>query len=58
MLCRKLERNYIEENENDFQYNFLPYCFRNIGYQRPAWFDIVPPIPIRDILVFGMNNRM
>ena len=38
MLCRKLERNYIEENypkpdEMDFDYNFLPYCFRQIGFQ-------------------------
>ena len=38
MLCRKLERHYIEENnpttdERDFDYNFLPHCFRHIGYQ-------------------------
>ena len=36
MLCRRLERYYIEENEHDFEYNFLPYCFRHIGYQRPT----------------------
>ena len=38
MLCRKLERDYIEENyqivdNSDYEYNFLPYCFRNIGFQ-------------------------
>ena len=38
MLCRKLERDYIEENyqvvdNRDFDYNFLPYCFRHIGFQ-------------------------
>ena len=36
MLCRKLERIYIEEsegslNDRDFEYNFLPYRFRHIG---------------------------
>ena len=38
MLCSKLEKNYIEENdpsvgERDFEQNFLPYCFRHIGFQ-------------------------
>ena len=38
MLCRKLERNYIEEkyrqtDEMDFEYRFLPYSFRHIGSQ-------------------------
>ena len=38
MLCRKFERDYIEENyqivdNRDFDYNFLAYCFRNIGFQ-------------------------
>ena len=38
MLCRKLERDYIEENyqivdNSDYEYNFLPYCLRNIGFQ-------------------------
>ena len=38
MLSRKLVRDYIEENyqivnSRDFDYNFLPYCFRNIGFQ-------------------------
>ena len=38
MLCRKLARDYIEENypptdERDFEYNFLPYCFRYIAFQ-------------------------
>ena len=37
MLCRKLERDFIEENyqivdNRDFDYNFLPYCFRHIGF--------------------------
>ena len=38
MFCRKLERKYFEENyqmvdNRDFDYNFLPYCFRYIGFQ-------------------------
>ena len=33
MLCRKLEKNYIEEDYSLFGYNFLPWCFRNIGFQ-------------------------
>ena len=38
MLCRKLERNYIAENDPpnddwDFDYNFQTYCFRHIGFQ-------------------------
>ena len=42
MLCRKLERNFNEENDpppddRDFDYNFLPYCFRQIGFQPPTW---------------------
>ena len=42
MLCRKLERNYIEEDyqvvdKRDFDYNFFPYCFRHIGFQPLAW---------------------
>ena len=40
MLCRKPERDYIGGNyqivdERDFDYNFLPYCFRHIGF-RPS----------------------
>ena len=40
MLCRKLERNYIAENDTpnddrDFDYNFLPYCFTDKGF-RPS----------------------
>ena len=37
MLCRKLERNYIElgdpppEDFEDFDYKFLPECFRHIN---------------------------
>ena len=38
ILCRKLKRNYIGENDplpdkRYFDYNFLPYCFRHIGFQ-------------------------
>ena len=38
ILCRKLERNFIEKNDppiddRDFVYNSLPYCFRDIGFQ-------------------------
>ena len=38
MLCRKLERDYIEENYQildckDFDYNILPYCFKHVGFQ-------------------------
>ena len=50
MLCRKLEINYIEENyqmvdNRDFDYNFLPYCFRYIGSQ---------PSPLLNILLTWM----
>ena len=36
MLCRKLERNHIEEDDpprdpEDFDYKFLPECFRHIN---------------------------
>ena len=31
MLCRKLLRNFIEENYGDFDYNWLPKCFRHIN---------------------------
>ena len=32
MLCRKVERNYIEEEEpGDFDYKFLPECFRHVN---------------------------
>ena len=52
MLCRKLERNYIEENyqvvdNRDFDYNFLPYCFRHIGFQ---------PSPMLHTLLDGQIN--
>ena len=30
MLCRKLERNFVEEDFEDFDYNWLPNCFRQI----------------------------
>ena len=43
MLCRKLERNYIAENDGDFDYNFLSYCFRHIGFQ---------PSPLLNILLY------
>ena len=44
LLCRKLERDYIGGNyqivdERDFDYNFLPYCFRNIGFQPSPLLD-------------------
>ena len=39
MLCRKLERIY----DRDFEYNFLPYCFRHIGLQ---------PSPLLNILLY------
>ena len=29
MLCRKLERNFIEDDYGDFDYNWLPNCFRH-----------------------------
>ena len=28
MLCSKLERNFIEEDFGEFDYNWLPNCFR------------------------------
>ena len=34
MLYRRFERNYIEEDDDVyFDYNFLPNCFRHIGFQ-------------------------
>ena len=47
MLCRKLERDNIEENyqvvdNRDFEYNSLRYCFRHIGFQ---------PSPLLDFFV-------
>ena len=38
MLCRKLERHHIEEDDpppdfKDFDYNFLPECFRHLNKQ-------------------------
>ena len=44
MLCRKIERDYIGGNyqivdEWDFGYNFLPYCFRHIGFQPSPLLD-------------------
>ena len=38
MWCRTIERNY----DRDFEYNFLPYCFRHIGFQ---------PLPLLNILL-------
>ena len=48
MLRRTLERNYIAENDppnddRDFDYKFLPYCFRHIGFQPSALLNIIPP---------------
>ena len=50
MLCKKLERDYIEENyqmvdNREFDYNFLPYCFRHIGFQ---------PSPLLHTLLYGL----
>ena len=47
MLCRKLERNYQVVNNRDFDYNFLPYCFRHIGFQ---------PSPLLHTLLKGQSN--
>ena len=46
MLCRTLERIYIEEsegslNDRDFEYNFLPYCFRDIGSKPSALLELL-----------------
>ena len=48
MLCRKLERNYIAENDTptddrDFDYNFPPYCFGDIGFQPSLLLNILLP---------------
>ena len=46
MLCRILGRNYIEEGypvESEFGYNFLPYCFRHIGFQPSPLLNILLP---------------
>ena len=40
MLCRKLERNFIEEEFGGFDYNFLPNCFRHLGFQPRVVNDI------------------
>ena len=31
MLCRKLERNFIEKDFGDFDYNWFPNCFRHMN---------------------------
>ena len=41
MLCRKLEKNYIEEDNSLFNYNFLSWCFRNIGFQPSSFPSIL-----------------
>ena len=46
ILCKKLERKYIEENDppsddKDFDFNFLPYCFRHIGFQPSTLLHII-----------------
>ena len=48
MLCRIIERNYIEEgyplyDDEMFDYNFLPYCFRHIGFQPSPLLNILLP---------------
>ena len=30
MLCSKVERNFIEDDFGEFDYNWLPNCFRQI----------------------------
>ena len=48
MLCRRLERNCIEEDDDVyFDYNFIPNCFRHIGFQ---------PSPFLHILLHGQSN--
>ena len=43
MLCRKLERYYIDEDYDEyFDFYFLPYWFRHIGSQ---------PSPLLNILL-------
>ena len=56
ILCRKLERSFFEEtdppnDDRDFDYNFLPYCFRHIGFQ---------PSPLLNILLYiaGDSKRI
>ena len=46
ILCRKIESNYIEEDyppahNRDFNYNFLPHCFRHIGFQPSTLHHII-----------------
>ena len=48
VLCRKFERNYIEESDpppddTNFDYNFLPYCLRQIGFQPSPLLNILLP---------------
>ena len=31
IFCRKLQRNFIEKDFGDFDYNWLPNCFRDIN---------------------------
>ena len=54
MLCRRLEQYYVEENDHDFEYNFLPKCFSHIGFQSPPpWFNILQPSPLGDMFMFA-----
>ena len=46
VLCRKLERKYIEEDypphdKRDLHDNFLPYCFRHVGFQPSTLHHII-----------------
>ena len=48
ILPRNLERNYLAENDppnddREFDYNFLPYCFRHIGFQPSPLLNILLP---------------
>ena len=48
MLCRIVERNHIQESyslydDGLFDYNFLPYCFRDIGFQPSPLLNFLRP---------------
>ena len=47
MLCRRLELNYVNEGypvESEFGYNFLPYCYRHIGFKPSPLLKILLPL--------------
>ena len=46
LVCRKFEKTYIEGDyppldNRDFEYNFLPTCFRHIGFQPSTLLNII-----------------